>query len=240
MPKIPIDYSNGLIYSIVCKTDETLIYIGSTTNLTQRKNKHKSTCNNEKTKGYNIAVYMMIRANGGWDNFDMKPIKEFPCESKIHLVIEEERIRVETNAKINTNRAYVSPEEYKEYQKEWHKANAEYVAKDTKKYREANAAKIAENKKKYYEANTAKISEDGKKHYKANKAKIAENQKKYNEVNAAKISETGKKYREANAAKIAEDKKKYYEANKTKIAERRKKNIQEKKLRMAEQNKTEK
>ena len=50
MPKKPIDYSKGLIYSIVCKTDETLLYIGSTTNFRQRKSSHKSVCYNEKKK----------------------------------------------------------------------------------------------------------------------------------------------------------------------------------------------
>ena len=113
MPKIPIDYSNGLIYSIVCKTDETMLYIGSTTNYTQRKNKHKTTCNNDKSNRHHLQVYVMIRANGGWDNFDMKPIKEFPCENSIQLTIEEERIRKEVKANLNTNRAYLSPEETK-------------------------------------------------------------------------------------------------------------------------------
>ena len=210
MPKIPIDYSNGLIYSIVCKTDETMLYIGSTTNYTKRKNLHKSTCNNENSEHHNLQVYVMIRANGGWDNFDMKPIKEFPCESKIQLVIEEERIRVEMQAKLNTRRAYRSPEERKEEIKQYQKDNVAKIAEDKKKYREANPAKNAESCKKYREANTAKIAEDKK------------------------------KYREANAAKVCETEKKYREANKAKINERNRRKYQEKKQRMAEQNKTEK
>ena len=93
MPKTPQDFSKGLIYTIVCKTDETLLYVGSTTNFTQRKYKHKSTCYCEKNKDHNLQVYVMIRANGGWDSFEMKPVKEHPCDNKIQLVIEEERIR---------------------------------------------------------------------------------------------------------------------------------------------------
>ena len=117
MPKTPRDFSQGLIYSIVCKTDASLLYVGSTTNWTQRKNLHKTACINEKSSGYNYQVYVMIRANGGWENFVMKPIKEFPCENNIQLTIEEERIRVEMQANLNTYRAYLSPEQKQYYRK---------------------------------------------------------------------------------------------------------------------------
>jgi hypothetical protein len=214
MPKTPIDYSKAVIYSIVCKTDETLIYVGSTTEFTKRKYKHKSVCNNENSVNHNNTVYVMIRANGGWDNFDMKPMKEYNCDNKIQLIIEEERIRKEMQANLNTNKAYLSPEERKENNKELYKQNKQQINEHKKKYREANTTKIAEAKKKYYEANTAKI---------------AETKKKYNEVNAAKIAEAKKKYNEANIENIAEHKKKYYQANKERIAERRKKRYQERK-----------
>jgi hypothetical protein len=217
MPKIPIDYSKGLIYSIVCKTDETLLYVGSTTNWTQRKSLHKSMCNNEKYKGYNFLVYVMVRDNGGWDNFNMNPVKEFPCENKIQLIIEEERIRVEMQANLNTRRAYISPAERK---------------KDGKKKYEANAAKFAEK----YKGNAAKICEDRKKYREANAETLAERRKKKYEANTAKFAENNKKYYEANTAKITEDRKKYQEANKAKINERKRRNYQEIKQRMAEQN----
>ena len=37
MPKKPIDYKKALIYNIVCKTDPTILYIGSTTDFRKRK-----------------------------------------------------------------------------------------------------------------------------------------------------------------------------------------------------------
>ena len=169
MPKTPIDFSDGLIYSIVCKTDETLLYIGSTTNFRQRKNMHKSVCNNEHSKTHNLQVYVMIRANGGWDSFEMKPVKEFPCESKIQLVIEEERIRKEMKANLNTRKAYVSPEELTEYNKKYYEANAAKLNEDKKKYNQENSAKIAEYQKQYQEANRAKINERQKKRYQERK-----------------------------------------------------------------------
>ena len=210
MPKTPQDFSKGLIYSIVCKTDETLLYVGSTTNFTQRKSSHKSTCNNENDENHNFPVYVMIRANGGWDSFNIKPVKEFPCESKIQLVIEEERFRVEMQAKLNTNRAYLSPEERKREH-----------AVDMKNYQKANLAKFAEHNKKYHKANAVQIADRKKKYNQENSAKISDYKKKYREANAAKVFESQKKYREANAAKICEDKKKYQEANAAKLAEQR-------------------
>ena len=49
MPKTEIDYSNTIIYKIVCK-DQNIkdIYVGHTTNFVQRKHAHKQNCNNNK------------------------------------------------------------------------------------------------------------------------------------------------------------------------------------------------
>jgi hypothetical protein len=199
MPKTPIDFSKAVIYSIVCKTDETLIYVGSTTNFRERKYSHKSACINENDGNHNLQVYVMIRANGGWDSFEMTPIKEFPCKNKVQLVIEEERIRKEMNAKLNTRKAFLSLEErmeynkvhreyyaehYAEYHKEWNKNNAEYVAERQKQYYQANAVNILEQTKKYQKENIAKITEYGKKYYQANAVKLCDYQKNYREVNA--------------------------------------------------------
>ena len=166
MPKTPIDYSKAIIYSIVCKTDETLIYVGSTTEFTKRKNNHKKLCINEKNKGHHFQVYVMIRSNGGWGNFDMKPVKEFPCESKIQLIIEEERIRKEMNANLNTRRAYASLEErieeIKEQRKQYRKDNSEYIAEQAKQYWKENAEHLSEQNKQYRKDNAEKIAEQDK------------------------------------------------------------------------------
>ena len=43
MPKVKADYSNTIIYKLCCNDPSiTEIYIGHTTNFTQRKNRHKS------------------------------------------------------------------------------------------------------------------------------------------------------------------------------------------------------
>ena len=47
MPKKPIDYSNCCIYKLEHIENESLIYVGHTTNFKQRKAQHKNNCNNE-------------------------------------------------------------------------------------------------------------------------------------------------------------------------------------------------
>jgi hypothetical protein len=201
MPKKPRDFSKGLIYSIVCKTDETLIYVGSTTEFTKRKSQHKTVCNNEKSENHNLQVYVMIRTNGGWGNFDMKPIKEFPCESKIQLVIEEERIRKEMQANLNTKRAYRSPEERRKYYEE-HKD-------ELKTYREENKEKINEKGRKYYEEH----KDEKRKYYEAHKDEI----RTYREEHKDKINKNSQK----NYEKHKDKKRKYYEEHKDEIKQRR-------------------
>ena len=50
------------IYKIACNdTTVTEFYIGSTTNVRVRKNKHKSDCNNENGKHYNLKIYQTIK-----------------------------------------------------------------------------------------------------------------------------------------------------------------------------------
>jgi hypothetical protein len=225
MPKTPIDYSKAIIYSIVCKTDDTLLYIGSTTEFTKRKNTHKGACINEKLRSHNYPVYVMIRANGGWDSFEMTPIKEFPCKNKVQLVIEEERIRKEMNAKLNTRKAFLSLEErmknQQENQKKWHQENAEYVTEQQKKYYQANKQQIADQTKLYYEKNKHQIADQIKQYYEKNKQQIIDRAKQYYKTNAMQISETGKQYYEKNKEQINERRKQHYEKNKEQINERR-------------------
>jgi len=65
MPKKAIDYSNCCIYKIEHIDNDNLVYVGHTTNFTNRKYQHKSNCKNETSKEYNHKVYQMIRENGG-------------------------------------------------------------------------------------------------------------------------------------------------------------------------------
>ena len=78
MPKNKINYSNTVIYKILCK--ETIIndlYVGHTTNFSQRKSYHKSACENPNSSTYNTKLYKTIRENGGWYNWEMVEIDIF-------------------------------------------------------------------------------------------------------------------------------------------------------------------
>jgi len=87
------DYRNGLIYKIKHKTDPTKnqIYIGSTCNFRARKCSHKTACCNPNDKAYMNPFYQYVRQNGGWYEFEMIKIADYPCNLKCELEAEERR-----------------------------------------------------------------------------------------------------------------------------------------------------
>ena len=132
------DYSKGLIYTI--KTGDNL-YVGSTTNFTKRKYQHKWRIDKNDAK-----LYKTIRENGG--EWDMKPYKEFPCENKTQLTIEEERIRCELNTDLNSHTCYGKDmENYKNYQKKYQQQ--EKYKNERKEYRDKNKEYYKEYNKEY-------------------------------------------------------------------------------------------
>ena len=98
--KMP-DYSKAVIYKIQHVTKPELLYVGCTTNFNARRHQHKCRSTNVDDKEYNVYKYKMIRENGGWDMFEMKPIKQISCKSKLEAEIEEERVRNELKAGLN-------------------------------------------------------------------------------------------------------------------------------------------
>ena len=146
-----IDYSKSVIYKIEHIDKPELLYIGSTTDFTRRKAGHKHDCFNEYRSKYNIKLYQMIRANGNWDSFKIMIIKEFPCNSKTELLIEEEKYRKELQASLNSCKCYITEEEEKELSKEllkkWRINNKEYANKENKKWRDKNKEQINNNNK---------------------------------------------------------------------------------------------
>lgn len=151
MPYKKADYKNGVIYKIEHNDKPELIYIGSTTHFIRRKANHKKNCNDEKKKEYNFKLYQMIRDNGGFNEFKIMVIKEYQCNNKIELIIEEEKHRKEFQANLNDRKAHTTYEEAKELKKEYQK-----------NYREDNKEKIKEKDKEHYETNKEKINEQKK------------------------------------------------------------------------------
>ena len=158
------DYSKCVIYTI--KTGDGL-YVGSTCNYVNRKYSHKSTINNEACSNYNYKLYKTIRENGG--AWDMQPHSVYPCNSKIEMNIEEERVRKELNADLNSQSCYgLDGDNVIKYQKEYQLANKDKLAEQRKEYKLKNKDKIVEYKKEYYLKNKDKIAEQ-KKEYRLKK-----------------------------------------------------------------------
>ena len=114
MPKKTIDYSKCCIYKIEHIEKNDLVYVGHTTNFTKRKWQHKYICKSEKDRLYNLKLYQMIRANGGFEMFRMVEIEKYPCADKREAEKRETEVMKEINATLNAMISYVSNEDKKE------------------------------------------------------------------------------------------------------------------------------
>jgi hypothetical protein len=187
MPKQPIDYSKTIIYKIVCNDlNITDTYVGHTTNMVKRRYNHKDHCNNKnRSKFYNLKIYQTIRDNGGWENWSMIQICEFPCNNEEEARREERKFYEVLNANLNM----INP---CRKQKEYRDDNKVKIAKRHVEYREANKDKIAEYKKIYSHENIDKIKQRKKRYYDDNKSDILEKLKIWKEKNKDILKEKRK------------------------------------------------
>ena len=189
-----MDFNNTIIYKFVCNDlNITDIYVGHTTNFIQRKCCHKSSCNNEGGQGYNLKIYTTIRATGGWDNWAMIQIEEYPCNNGNEATARE-RYWIETlHSILNSN----IPNRTR---KEWYEDNADKI-------------KNNEKSKQFREQNRDKLNENARQNYKDNREQRIEQIKQYNKENAVKIKEKRRQYYKENADKFKEQ----YKAKKIKL-----------------------
>ena len=199
------NYSKGCIYMIKKQNDfnNDNVYIGSTCNFIRRKHQHKSICNNENSKDYNLKLYQYIRENDGWDAWVIIKIIDYPCSNKSQLNIIE--------------RNYI--DDYKS------KLNCTIPTRTRAEYRIDNKEKI----EKYFIDNKEKITQQKKQYQDDNKEKIAQRKKQWHINNREKIAEKHKQWRNDNKEKITQQKKQYhkehYEANKDKILQKHKEKV---------------
>ena len=178
-----VDYQKTFIYKLCCRDFNVKdIYIGHSTNFKQRNQGHKTCCNNINSKEYNLYKNRFIRENGGYNNWIMIKLYDFPCNSKREAEAEETKTMIELNATLNSVKSFQTEEEKKTTQKEC-----------SKEYYENNKTEISEKKKVKYENNKTEISEKNKKYYNDNKTEILEKQKvkskEYYENNKPQILE---------------------------------------------------
>ncbi len=153
MPHNPINYSKTIMYKLCCNDVNIKdVYVGHTTDFITRKAGHKCNCNNEKRKDYNIYVYKFIRENGGWSNWNMVMLEEYPCNSKLEATKRERELMEELNSTLNK---VIPTRTYKEYCND----TLNYQSKRHKEYRENNLDKIKELNKKWRKDNEDKLKE---------------------------------------------------------------------------------
>jgi hypothetical protein len=223
MPK----YENAVVYKLCCKdasiTDE---YIGSTCNKYKRKQEHKSCWNNENSKAYNRLVYQFIRANGGFHNFDLIVIEEYPCESKVQLEMKEreyiERLRPTLNKQIPTRTSQEYRETHREEIREYRETHREEIKEYKKRYIDKNIEEIKEYQREYYEKHRESILEQNKQYQEEHRESLSEYHKQYRNENIEEIKEYNKQYINENKEKIREQRKQYYEENREYISAKQK------------------
>ena len=147
------NYQNGKIYTIRCYTDISLVYVGSTTKkLCDRKSNHKSNV----IKCPENSFYKIVIDNGGWDNWYIELVENYPCNSKEELEKREGEIMREIgnlNSKMPRGLKLKENPNYKqEYIQEINK-DVEFMEKKKenkkqydKEYREQNKKRIKERK----------------------------------------------------------------------------------------------
>lgn len=148
------DYNKACIYMIKHNQDynDENVYIGSCCNFARRKYAHKNVCNNPNYINHNLKLYQKIRENGGWNEWVMIKLHNFPCNEKHELNLEERRVIDLYQSKLNIQLPSRTI-------KEWREENKEELNKKNKKYNEEHREYLNEKHKIYYENNKEKLSE---------------------------------------------------------------------------------
>lgn len=157
------DFSNCYIYYIK-SMDGVVHYVGSTSNMNSRKSKHKYNCSHEHCEHYHLDIYQYIRNNGGWESFEIVPIRKIEnISNKTDLLIAERAEMEKFSGLKNMRGSYLSTEEHLEKKREsnkiWKKQHPEKNAEYQRQWIQNNPEKKREISRKYYESNKEKIGE---------------------------------------------------------------------------------
>jgi hypothetical protein len=132
-------YSRGKIYTVRCRTDDSLVFVGSTSQkyLCKRFACHKNNCKTGKSG----SLYKHITDND-WSDWYIELHESYPCNSRDELCRREGEVIREIGT-INKN---IAGRTTKEYNKNWRENNPEYM----RKWYHDNHDKHLENCKNYY------------------------------------------------------------------------------------------
>ena len=186
MPRVPINYDETCIYKLISKDpDITETYIGHTTNMIKRKQGHKYSCNDINGDRYHLNVYEYIRANGGWDNFNMILLERFSCKDQYEASAKEQEYITKLHSTLNSRSASRTDKEYREQNRDtirekanlFYEKNKEILNKQKRNNRQQNKVLVNEKDKQYYELNKVVITKNQKIYYEQNKDEISEKRK---------------------------------------------------------------
>jgi hypothetical protein len=144
-----MSYQNSKIYALVSKNSDD-IYIGSTfTPLSIRLTNHKSKHKWYKNKLVTSSSASIILESG---DYVMVLLKNYPCENKTQLRIEEGRA-ISMHRCVNIMNPTPWTEKYKkshykEYNRKYYIKNIDSLKKKIKIYRDNNKEKLAEKRRR--------------------------------------------------------------------------------------------
>ncbi len=137
------DYSNGQIYTIRNRNDDSKIYVGSTIQpLYKRFYSHK--INSKTEKCMNMLLYKEV--NNDWTNWYIELYETYPCNCKNELCKREgEIIRL-----IGSLNKAIPGRDKQEYKKEYYEENTDKIKEYKKEYYIENADNIKVKTNNYY------------------------------------------------------------------------------------------
>ena len=98
-------YERFVIYKIYQPEIPEMIYVGGTTNFSQRKSNHKKNTTNRVSKKYHYPLYQYIRNCGGFDKFTIEIVEKCPCKTKMDTLRKEQEIIDFLKPQLNTIKA---------------------------------------------------------------------------------------------------------------------------------------
>ena len=165
------DYAKTVIYKLINYDSPDLVYVGSTTNFTKRKQHHKEgtlSINNAKR---NLKVYTSIRENGGWENWSMIKICDYPCNNRREAEQVEDKYMLELKSNLHMRRPFQTPESRKEYLVNRMDIKKEY---DKNRRNGEKAEDIKAKKREAYHIDKEKSKEKNNEAYHRNKEKYSQ------------------------------------------------------------------
>lgn len=142
MPRISKDeiVPLGIVYKLHHKYLDlgNNFYIGSTISERHRRCTHKAVCNNPNIHGYNYPLYQFIRENGGWNSWELEPIKKFENITTRELERHEQQTRDELKSTLNVKKSglecnhlcVIDPKKYsKEYMTQYKQEHYDEIQK---------------------------------------------------------------------------------------------------------------